>query len=726
MNHLTHLDPFQGARRRISRCRVVAVAVIVAGHLAMACMVTKRPEAAPTIHLIVQGQGFRVESDRLAFECSQDLGTRVFLKVGAKWLTLSPDRGLPPLVSVGYGQDRGASFGLVGPPELQAGTQGPFGEADRVTLRGQNAMPPSSLVLTVDFPRRYPDVAIVASLLRNAHSSQPVSLQEISQGALRLSPGAGSAAGKEVRFWSLQGGGYRWGADYVLPLRPGFFQDNYTGPKGKSNGGGFPFVDLWRPEMGVAVALLDPKPTLAWVPVGVNEQGVADVHIAMRPAVDLKPGEGYAPTPVMIVAHSGDFYQPVVRYRELLDDLGVHVVRDYEPDDYAAAWCTWGYQRTFTVPAIEAKIPQMQAMGIKEFILDDGWFDRFGDWRPTPAKFPRGDTDMKALIDTVHRAGLTFRLWWSPGSADPGSEIDRQHPDWYILDKNGKREKASWNAYYLCPSYQAVREYTAAITRHFVGDWSVDSFKLDGTSLNHAPLCFNPAHHHARPEESFEQWPVLFQKIREVARALRPGFRVELCPCGITPTFHLATAFEQSTGSDPADHQVTARVKFLKAMFGPRSPVLQEYVGLWGQKEPNGKPYGFRAELFPRAIGTGEVPSTFTTALGKTHANWMALYNRIRPAEGEYLNLYDIRWENPEGHVIKKGSQFYYAFFSQTPGEKFTGTVELRGLDSRRYKLADYVTGREMGEVSGPNASLQVDLKDALLLLAEPVGGPAR
>jgi len=38
-----------------------------------------------------------------------------------------------------------------------------------------------------------------------------------------------------------------------------FSQDNYTGPKGKGNGGGIPFVDLWRPEMGVAVALLDPS-----------------------------------------------------------------------------------------------------------------------------------------------------------------------------------------------------------------------------------------------------------------------------------------------------------------------------------------------------------------------------------------------------------------------------------------------------------------------------------
>jgi len=717
-------NPIRTKEKRFGKNEMVLLAVIAAAHLAFACTGAKPPEATPVVRLITQGQGFRAETDQLALECKGDLATRVFLKAGGKWVTLSPDAGPPPLVSVGYGQDQEANFTLTGAPELQAGIQGPFGNADRVIVRAHNSSAFLNLTLTLDFPRRYPDLVILGSSVSNAHPSQPATVREISQGALRLSSGAVPAKGKDVLFWSLQGGGYKWGADYVIPLRAGFVQDNYTGPKGKSNGGGFPLVDLWRPEMGLAVALLDPKPALAWVPVSVNEQGAAEVHVTTRPAADLASGASYAPAPVMIVVHSGDFYQPVVRYRKLMEDLGVRVVKDYQPDDYAAAWCTWGYQRTFTVPGIEAKIPQMQAMGIKELILDDGWFDRFGDWRPTTAKFPRGEADMKALIDKVHAAGLTFRLWWSPGSADPGSEIDLQYPDWYILDKNGKREKASWNAYYLCPAYRPVRDYTAAITRHFVKDWSVDSFKLDGTSLNHAPLCFNPAHHHARPEESFEQWPGLLGEIREVARGLRPNFRVELCSCGITPTFHLATAFEQPTDSDPADHQVTARVKFLKAMFGPRSPVLQEYVGLLGQKEPNGKPYGYRLDLFPRAIGTGEVPSTFTMVLGKTHAKWMAIYNRTRPAEGEYLNLYDIRWENPEGHVIRKDSKFYFAFFTETPGGKFSGTVELRGLAAQSYKLTDYVSGRALGEAVGPTAKLSVNFQDALLLVAESSGVP--
>ena len=134
-----------------------------------------------------------------------------------------------------------------------------------------------------------------------------------------------------------------------------------------------------------------------------------------------------------------------------------------------------GHERAFTVQAILQKLPQMKAMGMKELILDAGWFSLFGDWEPARNKFPRGDPDLKALIHRVHAQGLMFRLWWSPGSADPGSTINKQHPDWFILDYHGHRAKAPWNAYYLCPAYKPVQEFTRALVERFIRRWGVDS-----------------------------------------------------------------------------------------------------------------------------------------------------------------------------------------------------------------------------------------------------------
>ena len=173
--------------------------------------------------------------------------------------------------------------------------------------------------------------------------------------------------------------------------------------------------------------------------------------------------------------------------------------------------------------------------------------------------------------------------------------------------------------------------------------------------------------------------------------------------------------------SDPTDTQVTHRVKFLKAWFGPRAPVLEEYVGLFGQKEPNGKPYGFRVELFPRAIGTGAVVSTFTPELNNLHSQWTSIYNQRRLSEGDYLNLYDVGWDNPEGHVIRKEQKLYYGFFTRVPGEDFSGNIVLHGLSSGRYRVTDYVKNQVIGEVAGPEAKIGTTFHDSLLLVADQI-----
>ena len=680
----------------------------------------ENPGAVSGFKFLSQNGGFHVESSPVALDCSRKLGLRIFLGKSGKWVTISASNELPAVTSLQAGGKNYSDFTLLASVAAEGENLAPWGKAHRIQATAQDTLHEIALTLNLEFPVRYPDVIVITSEVKNL-KSQAITLDLINQASLDLSPGLSPKVPDDVLFWSLQGGGYKWGQDFVLPVRARFTQDNYTGPKGQGNGGGMPFVDLWRPEMGVAVASLEPRPSLTWVPVNVTPQGQARVRITTRPSVEIPSGGVYTPPPAMVIVHERDFYDPMVRYREVMGDFGVSTVNHFVPDDYAAAWCTWGYQRTFTVQEIDQKMSQMKVMGMKELILDDGWFDLFGNWEPTKKKFPRGETDMKALIHKAHSEGLTFRLWWSPGSADPGSTIDKQHPDWFILDKEGHREKASWNAYYLCPAFKPVQESVRSLVERFVKQWGVDSFKLDGTDINHAPLCYNTAHHHARPEESFEQWPALFRDIREMTMAIKPDFRIELCPCGITPSFQLGTTFEQPVTSDPTDTQVTHRVKFLKAWFGPRAPVLEEYVGLLGQKEPNGKPYGFRVELFPRAIGTGAVVSTFSPELNNLHSQWTAIYNQRRLSEGDYLNLYDVGWDNPEGHVIRKEQKLYYGFFTRVPGEDFSGNIVLHGLSSGRYRVTDYVKNQVIGEVAGPEAKIGTTFHDSLLLVADQI-----
>ena len=50
-------------------------------------------------------------------------------------------------------------------------------------------------------------------------------------------------------------------------------------------------------------------------------------------------------------------------------------------------------------------------------------------------------------------------------------------------------------------------EYHKALVRKILLDWGFDGLKLDGQHMNGVPACYNPAHHHERPEESVEALP---------------------------------------------------------------------------------------------------------------------------------------------------------------------------------------------------------------------------
>jgi alpha-galactosidase len=78
--------------------------------------------------------------------------------------------------------------------------------------------------------------------------------------------------------------------------------------------------------------------------------------------------------------------------------------------------------------------------------------------------------------------------------------------------------------------------------------------------------------------------------------------------------------------------------------------------------------------------------------------------------------LYDIGFDAPETHAIRKDKTMYYAFFAK----QWKGSVELRGLEDRNYRVVDYVTGKSLGTVPGHNAHLPIEFTGNLLIEAQP------
>jgi alpha-galactosidase len=368
-------------------------------------------------------------------------------------------------------------------------------------------------------------------------------------------------------------------------------------------------------------------------------------------------------------------------------------------------------------------LPTVKRLGFAWVTLDDGWQNNVGDWELDRKKFPHGDADIKALVDRIHQEGFRAQLWWSPLSAVPNSELLKRHPEYALENRDGSRRKVSWwNSYYLCPADQQVVDYHKALVRKILVDWGFDGLKLDGQDMNAVPACYNPAHHHERPEDSVEALPDFFREIYDTAQAVKPGALVEFCPCGTAYSFFTMPHFNMSVASDPtSSFQVRSKAKTLKALMGDNIPFFGDHVEL-----------SDGADDFASTVGVGGVVGTqfvlpslvkkrskfdLTPAQEKKFEKWLAIYNDKMLPRGQYLGqLYDIGFDVPETHVIRKDQTMYYAFYAK----HWKGPIELRGLEDRKYSVLDYVNGKNLGTVSGRDARLTVEFDKHLLLEVRP------
>ena len=595
---------------------------------------------------------------------------------------------------------------------------GAHGRGTRHVLRG---LAGEGIEKQVDlvFHDRFPGFALLRVAYRNVGAA-PTRIRGWINAAHVLKPAPDGA----LDYWSFSGASYEDRRDWVQPVRGGFDQRNFMGMNASDYGGGTPVVDVWRRDYGLAAGHVETVPKLVALPLTMTKAG-ARLAVECDRTLTLAPGEGFSTFETFVAVHRGDYFATLDAYRRLLAERGMAQAK-VPAAAYAPIWCAWGYERDFTVDLVVATLPKAKELGLGWAGLDDGWQRAVGDWQPDPKKFPRGDADMLALVKAIKDAGLKPKLWIAPLAAHPASNLIRDHADLLLLDKDGAVQNVTWwDSYYLCPAYPETVERGKALVRKVIGEWGYAGLKLDGQHLNGVAPCHNPAHKHARPEESVEKLQDFWKAIYAEAIAIDLDAVVELCPCGTAQAFHNMPYMNQPVASDPeSSWQVRHKGKTIKALMGPSAAYAGDHVEL-----------SDKANDFASTVGIGAIVSTkftwprdpkpknsflLTPAREAEWRKWIALYNEKRLPEGRYRGeLYDIGFDKPEAHAITKDGRCYYAFYA----DRWDGPVELRGLGAGRYTVADSFTGRTIGVASAMANRLSVAFERFLLLEATPLDG---
>ena len=541
--------------------------------------------------------------------------------------------------------------------------------------------------------------------------------------------------------WSFQGSSYEWGKDDVFKLASGFSHPNEMGAIVKGGyGGGIPVVAFWTADVGEAIGHVETLPLTLSLPVKVDSDSRINASLTIPADVTLKSGDSFSTPRSFVSVYAGDFYEPLRLWSRVLAKEGWNLPKPSQ-EAYNVSWCGWGYEFNVTPSQMLGTVPKLKELGIKWATLDDRWFDTYGDWNPRADTFP-GDS-IKKMVDDFHLQGMLVQLWWLPLGVEDGqgkyeshkyvtSGVAQQHPEWLILDKNGKHARMTRGLAVLCPAVPEVQAYYKRLTEKFIRDWGFDGSKLD--NIYTVPMCYNPAHHHKSPQDSVDAMADVYKTIFQTTRAIKPESVTQSCPCGTPPSLAWLPYMDQAVTADPVGGvQVRRRVKMYKALLGPEAAVYGDHVELSAMTRV-GKNWSEHGSDFASTIGTGGVvgtkfvwpdpgpkfkPVLLTQEKEAQWKKWIAIYNEKMLSKGTFRSLYVYGYDTPEAYAIEKDSEMYYAFFAPTPAS-WKGQLELRGLVPGKYHVRDYAEGKDLGMVeigaAGEFPRLDAEFKDHLLL----------
>ena len=444
----------------------------------------------------------------------------------------------------------------------------------------------------------------------------------------------------------------------------------------------------------------------------------------------LKPGEKWT-APAVFTAPYGRCDEP----QRIVEGPVADYIRKYMgvrvekiPQKPMFVYNTWNpFQRNINAQLIMELADAAAECGIEEFVIDDGWqmlvsdgkFG-YGDWEVDSKKFPQG---LKPVFDHIRAKGMRPGLWLSLAWVGPTAAPLRDHPEWFVKDKDGKLADLHQPGARNRTACMATpwREYIKGKILGLVRDHGLAYVKLDLAIATSAYVhddaqtgCYATDHPgHAGHEDSyaaiFESCMKLFDELHEAAPDLFIDCTFETAGRLFLMDYGIAKHAEGNWLSNL--HNTPQGLLELRRLAWERSAALPASSLVIGNMSMNG---GEHALAFKSLAGTLPImlgdPRKLSAAERAEYREWASWLKKLEARHGCMAFRQDLpgfgypcecAWDGFARINTETKSGGFVGVFRQNSAEE-KRRVTVRGLSpAAKYAVLKGADGSRVAELTG-------------------------
>ena len=208
----------------------------------------------------------------------------------------------------------------------------------------------------------------------------------------------------------------------------------------------------------------------------------------------------------------------------------------YNYDSMQPLWCSWTDWHSDNVneEVVLDNIAKGVKLGIKNYIIDDGWFGpgldssfdiklNIGDWECDKSKFK----DLKKLSDKIHSLGAKSIIWCAPHAVGEAAKCRNERLPYLVKDENNKPVTTYNEFNVLCVRNKEARDIMIKECVRLAVEYDTDGAKYDLFNCIPDVECCSLDHQHDT-ESAVHGLYLLLKGIWTEIKKIKPEYIIEL------------------------------------------------------------------------------------------------------------------------------------------------------------------------------------------------------